>query len=35
VGPNHVIEFLPGQGARRIVLDAAEVEAAATRVQLD
>ena len=35
VGPNHIIEFLPGQGARRIVLDVAEVEAAATRVQLD
>lgn len=35
VGQNHIIEFLPGQGARRIVLDVAEVEAAATRVQLD
>ena len=35
VGPNHVLEFLAGQGVRRIVLDAAEVEAAAQRVKLD
>jgi S1-C subfamily serine protease len=35
VGPNHIIEFHPGQGVRRIVLDASEVEAATTRVQLD
>jgi hypothetical protein len=35
VAPNHVVEFFPGQGIRRIVLDVAEVEAAAKRVQLD
>jgi S1-C subfamily serine protease len=35
VGPNQVVEFFPGQGVRRIVLDATEVEAAAQRVQLD
>jgi len=35
LGANHVIDFHPGQGVRRIVLDVAEVEAAASRVQLD
>jgi len=33
VGGYHVVEFLPGQGRGRIVLDAAEAEASRARVQ--
>jgi len=35
VGRNHIIEFQPGQGVHRIVLDVDEVKAAEQRVQLD
>lgn len=33
VGSFHVVEFLPGQGPTRIVLDVAEAEAAAARIR--
>jgi hypothetical protein len=32
-GPFHVVEFLPGQGPTRIVLDVAEAAAAAERIR--
>ena len=32
-GGFHVVEFLPGQGPARIVLDVAEAEAAAARLR--
>jgi hypothetical protein len=32
-GAFHVVEFLPGQGPTRIVLDVAEAEAAAARIR--
>ena len=35
MGRNHIIEFQPGQGVHRIVLDVDEVKAAEQRVQLD